>query len=74
MATEIVGSAGFAAGVFQQTVEAAVVADGAAGAGVEGYVVCGLVVGAFEDVDFAAVGPVGSDHPESGPGGEGDVC
>ena len=30
--------------------------------------VVGVIVDAFDDVDFAAVGPVGTDHPERWPG------
>lgn len=45
--------------------------DGAAGAGVQGHGVCGLLVGALEDVDLARVGPVGAEHPEGGPGAAG---
>lgn len=41
--------------------------DGAAIAGVEGHLVGGLVVDAFNDVDFAVAGPVGAEHPESWP-------
>ncbi len=41
--------------------------DGAAGGGVEGHGVGGGAVDAFDYVDFAHCGPVGSDEPESGP-------
>lgn len=39
------------------------VIDGAAGARVQGHVVGDLVVDAFDDVDFAVVGPVRTDGP-----------
>jgi hypothetical protein len=34
---------------------------------VQGHGVEGVVVYAFDDVDFAAVGPVRAEHPEGGP-------
>lgn len=40
--------------------------DGASIAGVEGHLVGGLVVDAFDDVDFAVAGPVGAEHPAAG--------
>lgn len=39
------------------------VVDCAAVAGVEGHLVLGLFVYAFDYVDFAVVGPVGAEHP-----------
>lgn len=45
--------------------EAAVV-DCAAVAGVQGHLVLGLLVYAFDYVDFAVVGPVGAEHPAVG--------
>ena len=41
--------------------------DAAAGVGVQGRLVAGLVVDAFNDVDFAFVGPVRADEPEGRP-------
>lgn len=67
MAAQVVGAAGGAAGVFQASRESAIVGDGAARSGVEGDIVGGLVVGAFENIDFATVGPVGAYHPECWP-------
>ena len=43
-------------------------ADGAAGRRVQRHLVLRVVVDALDDVDLAAVGPVRTDHPESGPG------
>ena len=40
---------------------------GTATTGVHGHGVLGLVAHAFQDVDFAAVRPVGASHPEGGP-------
>lgn len=40
-----------------------VVRDGAASGGVKGHCVGGLIVDAFNDVNFAASRPVGADHP-----------
>lgn len=37
--------------------------DGATVGGVQGHLILGLVVYAFDDVDFAIVGPVGAKHP-----------
>lgn len=55
----------------------AVLPDHAApGPRVQGGLVDGLEVDALDDVDLAAVGPVGADHPEGGPdpaGGAGHV-
>jgi hypothetical protein len=39
------------------------VGDGAAAGGVEGHVVAGLLVDAFDDVDFAVFGPVAAEGP-----------
>lgn len=41
--------------------------DGAAAGGMEGHGVGLSTVDAFDDVDFAIRGPVGSNEPESGP-------
>lgn len=40
------------------------------------HLVGGLQVDAFDDIDFAAGGPVGTDKPESRPGtaADGHVC
>lgn len=48
------------------TVVVAVV-DGAAGGGVEGHGIGGGAVDAFDDVDFAGLGPIGADEPKGGP-------
>lgn len=37
--------------------------DAAPVAGMQGHVVAGLLVHAFDDVNFAVVGPVGADEP-----------
>lgn len=44
--------------------------DSAAGAGVQSHLVGAGEVYAFEDVDFAGAGPVGSEEPVGGPEGE----
>ena len=55
---------------------AALANHAAAGTGVQGEGVLGLVADTLDDVDLAAVGPVGARHPEGGPdpaGGTGHV-
>lgn len=56
-----------AVGGFEIAAEARVL-DGAVGGGVEGHFVVGLIVGAFEDVDFAALGPGAGVREEPGGG------
>lgn len=45
--------------------EAAVV-DSAAVAGVQGHLILGLLIYAFDYVDFAVIGPVRTEHPAGG--------
>ena len=46
---------------------AALIDHGAAGAAVHGDCVLGLVADAFNDIDFAVIGPRGACHPEGWP-------
>ena len=47
--------------------EGIIICDGAAVRGVQGHSVVRVVVDAFDNVNFAAVGPVGTEHPECWP-------
>ena len=64
----VVSGAALGLDMATQAPQAAAAGEAAPVAVVHGHLVLALRIDALKDVNFAAVGPVGADHPEGGPG------